>query len=113
MAWDPVTFAERLDWQRRCVRVLCGLLERAEQEGLALLGWTICRDSAVLIGHLLGSDPTEARRQFEAWATALGATPSPERTSGSRVHLLAIAEGIDGMVSVSVAADIDQPGGRG
>jgi hypothetical protein len=102
----PITDSERRGWQRRAVRVLGELLGGPGRE-LPLLRWTVAT-RAGLVGFVEEYDPARARQQFEVWVRALGATPRPERDpAGGRIHLYAVREHYDGLVTVAVVADID------
>ena len=106
----PITDAGRRGWQRRAVRVLAELLARAGRD-LPPLRWTVATRAA-LTGYVEEYDPTRARQQFEAWTAAVGATPWPERgPAGGRIHLHAVREHYDGLVTVAVIADIDEEEG--
>lgn len=98
---------EHVDWQRRAVWLLASLLERAQTEQLPVLTWTIGGSGAWLIGHVDETASARAREHFDRWADALGAKRWPDITSGMRLHVHAVAEHYDGLVTVSVVAHID------
>lgn len=104
--FGPVTEREQLGWQRRSVRVLASLLERAQREGLPVVGWSVTHAGTGLLAHCFAHDPARRRADFDAWCAALGATPWPERTSGSTTHLHAVAKRYQGLVYVAVVADL-------
>jgi hypothetical protein len=103
-----VTVQERARWQRRAVRVL-GELLAAEGRNLRPLRWTVAT-RASLTGHFEEYDPAAGRQRFEVWVQVLGAIPSPERQSGGRVHLHAVRQHYDGLVTVAVLADLHVEG---
>jgi hypothetical protein len=111
MTTSPITDRERLIWQRRAVRVLAGLLEHAHHDSLPVVGWTVAHAGAALVARCFAHDPARRRSEFNAWCVALGATVWPERASGSTTHLHAIAEHYDGLVTVTVLADLVDEGG--
>jgi hypothetical protein len=110
MTTSPITDRERLIWQRRAVRVLAGLLERAHRDSLPVVGWTVAHAGAALVARCFAHDPTRRRGEFNAWCQALDAAIWPEHTSGSTIHLHAIAEHYDGLVTVTVLADLVEGG---
>jgi len=104
--FGPVTERQQLGWQRRSVRVLAGLLERAQREGLPVVGWSVAHAGTGLVAHCFAHDPTRRRADFNAWCAALGATPWPERTSGSTTYLHAVAKPYQELAYVAVVADL-------
>ncbi len=102
----PVTGREQLGWQRRSVRVLADLLERAQREGLPVVGWSVAHAGTGLVAHCFEHDPTRCRADFNAWCAALGAIPWPERTSRSTTHLHAVAKPYQDVAFVAVVADL-------
>jgi len=106
----PITDAERLGWQRRAVAVLTELLARAQRDGLPLMRWTV-QPRAGLIASPDSTDPAQRRADWDVWCRVLGARPWPEHTSSGRTHLHAVAERVDGLVTVAVLADLlhDEP----
>lgn len=104
--FGPITEREQLGWQRRSARVLAGLLERALREGLPVVGWSVAHAGTGLVAHCFAHDPTRRRADFDAWCQALGATPWPERTSGSTTHLHAVAKSYQELAYVAVVADL-------
>src|SRR6266536_3365263 len=110
MTTSPITDRERLIWQRRAVRVLAGLLERAHRDGLPVVGWSVAHAGAALVARCFAHDPAQRRADFNAWCSVLGAIPWPERTSGSTAHLHAVARDYDGLVDVAVMADLTESG---
>jgi hypothetical protein len=103
----PITDRERLGWQRRAVRVLAELLERAQTNGLPVVAWSVSHAGAALVARCLAHPPAQRHADFDAWCSALGASRWPERTSGSIAHLYAVAKNYDGLVDVAVLADLD------
>jgi hypothetical protein len=112
MTTSPITDRERLIWQRRAVRVLTGLLERAQGDGLPVIGWTVAHAGAALVARCFTHDPSQRRGEFDAWCQALGANVWPERTSGSTTHLHAVARHYDGLVTITILADLVAEGGE-
>jgi hypothetical protein len=110
MTTSPITDRERLIWQRRAVSVLAGLLERAHRESLPVVGWTVAHAGAALVARCFAHDPARRRSEFNAWCQALDATVWLEHTSGSTTYLHAIAEHYDGLVTVTVLADLVKGG---
>ena len=110
MTTSPITDRERLIWQRRAVRMLAGLLERAHRDSLPVVGWTVAHAGAALVARCFAHDPARRRSEFNAWCQALDATVWPEHTSGSTTYLHAIAEHYDGLVTVTVLADLVEAG---
>jgi hypothetical protein len=104
--FGPVTEREQLGWQRRSVRVLAELLERALREGLPVVGWSVANAGTGLVARCFANDPARRRADFDAWCQALGATPWPERTSGSVKHLHAVAKPCGDVAYVAVMADL-------
>jgi hypothetical protein len=104
---DIRTVREHLGWQLRAIRVLAGLLTVAIRDTLSRIGWTVGSVGANLAGCCYGRTAAERRREFQAWCTAVGATPRPEITSfdGSSA-LRAMATRFDRLVGVVVLADI-------
>ncbi len=47
----PSGFREQMAWQLRTARVLTGLLERGDSEGLPVLEWTISHTGAQATGR--------------------------------------------------------------
>jgi hypothetical protein len=103
----PITDRERLGWQRRAVRVLAELLERAQRDGLPVVAWSVSPAGAALVARCFAHPPAQRRADFDAWCSVLGASRWSERTSGSTVHLYAVAKNYDGLVDVAVLADLD------
>ncbi len=110
MTTSPITDRERLIWQRRAVRVLADLLEHAHRDSLPVVGWTVAHAGAALVARCFAHDPASRRSEFNAWCQALDATVWPEHTSGSTTYLHAIAEHYDGLVTVTVLADLVEGG---
>jgi hypothetical protein len=112
VSFGPITQREQLGWQRRAVRVLAGLLERAQRDGLPPVGWSVSHAGAVLVARCFAHDPAQRREDFDAWCAALDARRWSEHTSGSTTHLHAVAKDYDGLVDVAVLTDLfteDEP----
>jgi hypothetical protein len=109
----PITDAERLGWQRRAVRVLTELLARAQRDGLPVMRWTV-QPLAGLVASVDSKGAAQRRADWDAWRRVLGARPWPEHTSsGGTTYLHAVAEHIDGLVTVAVLAELyDEEAGR-
>ena len=58
-------FHEQMSWQLRAARVLTGLLERGDREGLPVLEWTISHHGAQVTGRSY-AQPGRARRAARA-----------------------------------------------
>ncbi|SRR6266540_4768942 len=106
LPFGPITDRERLGWQRRAVRVLAGLLERAQRDGLPVVQWSVSDAGARLVARCLTQDTARRRADFDAWSVALEATERRELRQGSTTHLYAIARHYDGLVSVALLADL-------
>jgi hypothetical protein len=104
--FGPVTNREQLGWQRRSVRVLDALLERAQHEGLPVMGWSVAHAGTGLVGHCFAHDSAQQRAAFDAWCAALNATRWAERTSGSTTHLHAVAKPYQDVAYVALMADL-------
>jgi hypothetical protein len=101
---SPVTDAERRGWQRRATRVL----ERLLGLDLPPLTWTVS-PNATLVGRVLGPDDTR-RTRWQAWASALEATPTPEHTETGITDLRATAtDRDDRLVQVVLLATVYDP----
>src|SRR6266487_3605748 len=50
----PITDLERLDWQRRAVRVLAELLEHAQASALPVVSWQVASAGAGLVAQCFG-----------------------------------------------------------
>jgi hypothetical protein len=85
---DDRTSRERLGWQIRAARVLADLLALALRDGLPRIAWTVGDVGANLAGRCYGRIGADRRRQFQAWCTAVGATPKPELTGFGGVTYL-------------------------
>jgi hypothetical protein len=112
MIFGPITGREQLGWQRRAVRVLARLLERAGRDGLPVVAWSVSDAGAVLVARCFAHDPGRRRADFDAWCAVLDARRWPERTAGATTHLHAVATDYDGLVDVVVLADLvaeDEP----
>jgi hypothetical protein len=74
------------------------------RDGLPRIAWTVGDAGANLAGRCYGHTGEDRRRQFQAWCTAVGATPRPERTDFSGItHLSAVVRGYDGVVDIVLA----------
>jgi hypothetical protein len=94
-------------WQRRAVHVLGALLQRAARDSLPPIVWSVGTGAPTLIGRVPQKDDPQAQRFiWRAWANAVGATPLPARRRGDRIHLHAIARGVEGMAVVSITTDL-------
>jgi hypothetical protein len=102
---SPVTDGERRRWQRRATRVLDRLLG----VDLPPLTWTI-GPTATLVGRVLdGADDTR-RADWQAWVTAMQATPAPESTDAGVTHLRAtVADRNDPLVLIVLLATVFDP----
>ena len=67
-------FREQRSWQLRAARVLTGLLQRADRDGLPVLEWTISHHGAQVTGRSYAQPGSARRAALAAWAAALGIT---------------------------------------
>jgi hypothetical protein len=101
MVFAGVTDAERRGWQRRATRVLDRLLVL----DLPPLTWTV-GPTATLVGRVLGANDTR-RADWQAWVTALAATPNPEQTEhGIRYLGTTIRDQHDDLVHIVLLATV-------
>lgn len=95
-------------WQRRAVYVLGVLLQRAAQESLPPIVWSVGTGAPTLVGRVTTRDSARSQRLvWRAWANAVGAKPLPARERDGRVHLHAIAENVEGLAVVAIVTDLD------
>jgi hypothetical protein len=107
VAEDIRTVREHLGWQLRATRVLADLLTIAIRDTLARIGWTVGSGGTKVARCCHRRTTAERRREFQAWCTAVGATPQPEITSfDGNGALRVIATRYDGLVGVVVLADV-------
>ena len=78
-------FREQRSWQLRAARVLTGLLERADREGLPVLEWTISHNGAQVTGRSYTQPGSARRAALAAWAAALGIKLGEEYHQDSRM----------------------------
>ena len=78
-------FREQRSWQLRAARVLTGLLQRADREGLPVLEWTISHHGAQVTGRSYAQPGSARRAALAAWAAALGSTLGEEYHQDSRM----------------------------
>ena len=78
-------FREQLSWQLRAARVLTGLLERGDRDGLPVLEWTISHNGAQVTGRSYAQPGSARRAALAAWAAALGITLGEEYHQDSRM----------------------------
>jgi membrane protein required for beta-lactamase induction len=78
-------FREQMTWQLRAARVLTGLLERGDREGLPVLEWTISHNGAQVTGRSYAQPGSARRAALAAWAAALGITLGEEYHQDSRM----------------------------
>ncbi|HZN75666.1 MAG TPA: hypothetical protein VFC00_28885 [Micromonosporaceae bacterium] len=103
---DARTSRERVGWQIRATRVLADLLALAVRDGLPRVAWTVGDVGANLTGRCYCRTGADRRSQFDAWCTAVGATPRSELTGFAGItYLRAIAARHDGLIDVIVLAD--------
>ena len=88
------------------MRVLAELLEHAQASGLPVVAWQVASAGAGLVAQCFGRGAAQCRADFDAWCAALSATRWQERTTGSTTHLHAVADHYDGLVTVTMAADL-------
>ncbi|HEY5988771.1 MAG TPA: hypothetical protein VIV12_20685 [Streptosporangiaceae bacterium] len=103
----PISDREQLGWQRRAVRVLTQLLQRAQRDRLPVVQWSVAYAGAGLVARCLRGEAARRRADFDAWCSVLGATERRARRQGSTTHLSAVARHYDGLVSVALLADLD------
>jgi hypothetical protein len=111
--FGEVTAREQSGWQLRATRVLSELLQRAIRENLPPVRWTVSA-TGDLVAHCYAASAVDRRTAWETWRTVLGAAAWPERTDSAGItHLHAVAKRFDGLVDVTVLADVfpddDQP----
>ena len=82
-------FREQRSWQLRAARVLTGLLERGDREGLPVLEWTISHNGAQVTGRSYAQPGSARRTALAAWAAALGITLGEEYHQDSRMTTIA------------------------
>ena len=78
-------FREQTAWQLRAARVLTGLLERGDREGLPVLEWTISHNGAQVTGRSYAQPGSARRAALAAWAAALSIRLGEEYHQDSRI----------------------------
>ena len=78
-------FREQMSGQLRAARVLTGLLQRGDREGLPVLEWTISHNGAQVTGRSYAQPGSARRAALAAWAAALGITLGEEYHQDSRM----------------------------
>jgi hypothetical protein len=103
---DPVTDAERRQWQAHQYETLGMLLKVGRRKDLPVVRWSVSEHA--LVGEALQSDWADRRGVFEAWVAALGLDRQDDRKTGTGlVHLQASVSGWGGRRgTVVVMADI-------
>ncbi len=76
---------EQMTGQLRAARMLTGLLQRGDREGLPVLEWTISHNGAQVTGRSYAQPGSARRAALAAWATALGITLGEEHHQDSRM----------------------------
>lgn len=88
--------ADRLRWQVRSHITLARFLDAAIRDGLPAIAWTIATTGAITgTVNGLGVSASEQRRQFEAWAVHLQATPREQSRRDGSTSLYAAFEVAD------------------
>ncbi len=82
-------FRAQMSGQLRAVRVLTGLLERGDREGLPVLAWTISHNGAQVTGRSYAQPGSARRDALAAWAAALEITLGEEYHQDSRMTTIA------------------------
>ena len=82
-------FRAQLSGQLRAARVLTGLLERGDREGLPVLEWTISHNGAQVTGRSYAQPGSARRAALTAWAAALEITLGEEYHQDSRMTTIA------------------------
>src|SRR5512135_1127014 len=75
----------QLTGQRRAARVLTGLLQRGDREGLPVLEWTISHHGTQVTGRSYAQPGSARRAALAAWAAALAITLAEEYHQDSRM----------------------------
>ncbi len=78
-------FREQMTRQLEAARVLTGLLERGDREGLPVLEWTISHHGAQVTGRSYAQPGSARRAALTAWAAALGIRLGEEYHQDSRI----------------------------
>ena len=78
-------FREQRSGQLRAARVLTGLLQRGDREGLPVLAWTISHHGAQVTGRSYAQPGSARRAALTAWAAALEITLGEEYHQDSRM----------------------------
>jgi hypothetical protein len=87
--------------------VLGQLLELASRQGLPAIEWTISATGWRLLGRCTGAGtPAQRRADFRAWQSALDAEVSEAAASREVTRLTAWAERDDGLVTITIVADL-------
>ena len=76
---------EQMSGQLRAARVLTGLLQRGDREGLPVLEWTISHNGAQITGRSYAQPGSARRAALAAWAAALQITLGEEHHQDSRM----------------------------
>ncbi|MFB4292987.1 hypothetical protein ACBI99_35470 [Nonomuraea sp. ATR24] len=100
---------DQLHVQQRAMEALRDLLSRTENEGLAVLTWTIASSpsTSALVAVCDTGDAGERRRGFEEWCDALGATRLADEVSGqgsTRLRARVVDTYLD--LSIDLVADV-------
>ena len=85
----PSGFRDQMAGQLRAARMLAGLLERGDHEGLPVLEWTISHNGAQVTGRSYAQPSSARRAALAAWAAALSIRLSEEYHQDSRIAVLA------------------------
>ena len=103
-------FREQMTWQLRAARVLTGLLQRGDREGLPVLEWTISRNGAQVTGRSYAQPGSARRAALAAWAAAIGITLGEEYHQDSRMTTIAGAAKRErtrhGFATITLTGDI-------
>ena len=75
----------QMSGQLRAARVLTGLLQRGDRDGLPVLEWTISHNGARVTGRSYAQPGSARRAVLAAWAAALGITLGEEHHQDSRM----------------------------
>jgi hypothetical protein len=103
-------FREQRAGQLRAARMLAGLLERGDREGLPVLEWTISHNGAQVTGRSYAQPGGARRAALAAWAAALGIGLGEEYHQDSRMTTITGTAGQErtrhGFVTIMLTADI-------
>ena len=78
-------FRAQMSGQLRAARVLTGLLQRGDRDGLPVLEWTISHNGAQVTGRSYAQPGSARRAALAAWAAALGITLGEEHHQDTRM----------------------------